>query len=319
MADLDGVWDVRRVSGALPPLNGVRKRIDGDHGETLVVRGPGMPFEVRGLELRYRAPFAFLVDRLEPSGGGFRGTATAFGRVYGEFELRRSPMGDIQAQLVKHIDEAHALEQSVLRMLDSMIQTTDDAEILDRLEHHKLETLEHATTMKRRLEYHGAEPSMVRQAAGMLEALMKMPLDLATPTPPSISRSRATSSCDASPSAPVTRRPRSPARRSSSRSARWRSSSRTTGTASSTSRFASRGSPSRTRNTKGGPRRPSHLCVSSRRPYFSQGARKLSISRQPRGFSSRARTTLSSTTTSVGIVATSNRLTRSGRSCSSTR
>jgi ferritin-like metal-binding protein YciE len=178
MADLDGIWDVRRVSGALPPLTGVRKRIDGDHGETVVLRGPRMPFDVRGLELRYRAPFAFLVDRLEPSDTGFRGTATAFGRTIGAFELRRSPMGDIQAQLVKHIDEAHALEQNVLRMLDSMIQTTDDAEILDRLEQHKLETQEHATTMKRRLESHGAEPSMVRQAAGMLEALMKMPLDL---------------------------------------------------------------------------------------------------------------------------------------------
>ena len=178
MADLDGVWDVRRVSGALPPLNGVRKRIDGDHGETVVVRGPGMPFDVKGLELRYRAPFAFLVDRLEPSGSGFQGTATAFGRTYGEFELRRSPVGDIHAQLVKHIDEAHALEQNVLRMLDSMIQTTDDAETLDRLEQHKLETQEHVTKMRRRLEYHGAEPSMVRQAAGILEALMKVPLDL---------------------------------------------------------------------------------------------------------------------------------------------
>jgi ferritin-like metal-binding protein YciE len=178
MADLDGVWNVRRVSGALPPLTGVRKRIDGDHGETVVLRGPGMPFDVRGLELRYRAPFAFLVDRLEPHGDGFRGTATAFGRTYGEFELRRGPVGDLQAQLVKHIDEAHALEQSVLRMLDGMIQTTDDLEILDRLEQHKLETREHATTMRRRLEHHGAEPSVVRQAAGMLEALMKMPLDL---------------------------------------------------------------------------------------------------------------------------------------------
>ena len=178
MADLDGVWNVRRVSGALPPLTGVRKRIDGDRGETVVVRGPGVPFDVRGLELHYRAPFAFLVDRLEPDGDGFSGTATAFGRTYGQFELRRSPVGDLQAQLVKHIDEAHALEQSVLRLLDGMIQTTDDPEILDRLEQHKLETQEHATTMKRRLEHHGAEPSVVRQAAGMLEALMKMPLDL---------------------------------------------------------------------------------------------------------------------------------------------
>jgi ferritin-like metal-binding protein YciE len=32
--------------------------------------------------------------------------------------------------------------------------------------------------MKRRLEAHGAQPSVVRQAAGMLEAVLKLPLDL---------------------------------------------------------------------------------------------------------------------------------------------
>jgi ferritin-like metal-binding protein YciE len=87
-------------------------------------------------------------------------------------------MNDLQSQLVKHLDEAHALEQTVLRLLDGLIRTTDDPELLDRLEHHKLETQEHEYTMRRRLEAHGAQPSMVRQAAGMLEALMKLPFDL---------------------------------------------------------------------------------------------------------------------------------------------
>jgi hypothetical protein len=86
---LDGLWEVRRISGALPPLRGVRKRIDGERGETIVIGGPGIPFEVRGNELRYRAPLAFLVDVLEPAGAGFRGRATAFGHTYAEFELRR--------------------------------------------------------------------------------------------------------------------------------------------------------------------------------------------------------------------------------------
>jgi hypothetical protein len=90
MGSLDGTWTVRRRSGALPPLVGVRKRIAGAAGETILLGGPGIPFEVRGLELHYRAPLAFLVDRLEPEGDGFRGTATAFGRVYGTFELRRA-------------------------------------------------------------------------------------------------------------------------------------------------------------------------------------------------------------------------------------
>jgi ferritin-like metal-binding protein YciE len=178
MSDLDGVWEVRRVSGALPPLTGVRKRIRGARGETIVVGGPGIPFEVDGHELRYRAPFAFLVDVLEPRGDGWHGRATAFGRVYGEFELRRLKVGDIQTRLVNHIDEAHALEQTVLRMLDGLIQSAEDPEIIDRLEHHKLETQQHESLMRGRLEAHGATPSMVKQAAGIFEALMKMPLDI---------------------------------------------------------------------------------------------------------------------------------------------
>ena len=178
MSELDGTWNVLRRSGALPPLVGVRKRIAGASGETIVVGGRGIAFDVRGNELRYRAPFAFLVDVLEPRGNGFHGRATAFGRTYGEFELRRITVTDLQTQLVKHIDEAHALEQTVLRMLDGLIQTAQDPEVIDKLEHHKLETQQHESIMRRRLEAHGAQPSVVRQAAGVLEALMKMPLDL---------------------------------------------------------------------------------------------------------------------------------------------
>jgi hypothetical protein len=89
LSELDGIWDVRRVSGALPPLARVRKRIDGARGETVVGGGPGLPFEVRGLELHYRAPLSFLVDVLEREGDGYRGRATAFGRTYGRFRLVR--------------------------------------------------------------------------------------------------------------------------------------------------------------------------------------------------------------------------------------
>jgi ferritin-like metal-binding protein YciE len=86
-------------------------------------------------------------------------------------------MGQLKDQLIKHIDEAHAMEQNVLRMLDGMISTTDDPEILDALEHHKMQTQGHADRMARRLEAHDASPSTVKQLGGVLGALAKMPLD----------------------------------------------------------------------------------------------------------------------------------------------
>jgi len=178
VSELDGVWEVHRISGALPPLAGVRKRIAGTSGETVVASGRGVRFDVRGLELHYRPPLQWLVDVLEPGGTGYRGRATAFGRTYGHFELRRMEMEDVHGLLVKHIDEAHALEQTVLRLLDAMLQTTDDAELVERVERHKVETQQHAATMRRRLEAHDAQPSLTRQAAGILEALAKLPLEL---------------------------------------------------------------------------------------------------------------------------------------------
>jgi ferritin-like metal-binding protein YciE len=179
VGELDGVWDVRRTGGALPPLYGVRKRIHGRRGETLFGPLP-VAFEVRGLQLRYRAPLLGLVDVLEPAAEGtYRGRTRLGGREIGQFELRRSGVGDdIKAQLIKHLDEAHAMEQNVLRMLDGMIQTTDDPQVLDKLEHHKAQTQTHALRMRQRLEAHDASPSMVKQAGGIMQALAKLPLDM---------------------------------------------------------------------------------------------------------------------------------------------
>jgi ferritin-like metal-binding protein YciE len=178
VGELDGVWAVERVSGALPPLHGCVKRIHGTQGTTEFPRAPGMPFDVRGLELHYRGPLGMLVDKLEPRDGGYVGRATLFGREVGQFTLRRlDAVGQLKEQLIKHIDEAHAMEQNVLRMIDGMISTTDDPEILDALEHHKVQTQGHADRMAQRLEAHDAAPSAVKQIGGVLGALAKMPLD----------------------------------------------------------------------------------------------------------------------------------------------
>jgi ferritin-like metal-binding protein YciE len=156
---------------------GVRKRIHGSHGETLAGR-VRMPFDVRGNELRYRAPFVGLVDVLEPADSGFQGRATWFGVEFGRFRLRRIDVtNELESQLVKHIDEALAMEQNVLRMLDSLIKTTDDPEIKEMFRAHKLETERHVDRMQERLDAHDAAPSTVREAVGIAQALMKSVLD----------------------------------------------------------------------------------------------------------------------------------------------
>ena len=82
MPGLDGEWDVR-------PLPGVTKRIAGERGETVVAGVLRLPFDVRGLELRYRGALFGLVDVLEPDGDGYHGRATLFGRSVGPFRLVR--------------------------------------------------------------------------------------------------------------------------------------------------------------------------------------------------------------------------------------
>jgi len=183
VAGLDGVWEVERTGGALPPLVGCRKRIHGTRGTTVFGALPGMAFDVRGNELHYRGPFAGFVDVVERDGADrYRGRATFRGLAFGQFVMRRRSMADeLQAQLVKHIDEAYAMEQNVLRMLDGMIQTTDDPEIKRELQQHKLETQQHADRMEKRLRAHDASPSMVKEAGGIVGALMKGVLDMARP------------------------------------------------------------------------------------------------------------------------------------------
>ena len=90
VGELDGTWNVYRTGGLLPPLYGVHKRISGSRGSTRVGPLLGMPFDVVGLELRYRGPFAAFVDVLSPRGdGSYDGRATHRGREFGTFRITR--------------------------------------------------------------------------------------------------------------------------------------------------------------------------------------------------------------------------------------
>lgn len=86
---------------------------------------------------------------------------------------------EVENKLVKHIDEAYAMEQNVLRMLDGMISSTDDAEMRRELEQHKRVTEQQAERLEQRLEAHDAAPSVIKEAGGILGALMKGAVDMA--------------------------------------------------------------------------------------------------------------------------------------------
>jgi ferritin-like metal-binding protein YciE len=97
---------------------------------------------------------------------------------------KRDEQVEAKQELVKHIDEAYAMEQNVLRMLDGMISTTDDAEMRRELEQHKRETERQAERLKGRLEAHGESPSTIKEAGGILGALMKGVIDMTRPDKP---------------------------------------------------------------------------------------------------------------------------------------
>ncbi len=79
----------------------------------------------------------------------------------------------LQQKLVEYIEDAHSMEQNVLRMLDSMISTTDDPEIVGVLKHHKEETERHEQSLRERLEALGEGTSTIKEAGAVGSALLK--------------------------------------------------------------------------------------------------------------------------------------------------
>jgi hypothetical protein len=87
---LDGVWNVVRTGGLLPPMLGVHKVIEGTRGRTNFGPLPGPAFEVRGRELHYARPFGWFVDVLTGAGANrCSGRATVLGWTFGTFEMTR--------------------------------------------------------------------------------------------------------------------------------------------------------------------------------------------------------------------------------------
>jgi ferritin-like metal-binding protein YciE len=79
----------------------------------------------------------------------------------------------LQRKLVDHVQEAHAMEQTVSTMLDSMIATTDDPKITEMLRQHKRQTQEHERRLRERLDAMGAGTSTTKSVGGLGAALLK--------------------------------------------------------------------------------------------------------------------------------------------------
>jgi ferritin-like metal-binding protein YciE len=84
---------------------------------------------------------------------------------------------DLQEKLVAYIQEAHAMELSVRSLLESMIAGTNDEEIRQALEEHKMETERHARLLKDRLQALGADTSTRKETQSLAGALMKSVVD----------------------------------------------------------------------------------------------------------------------------------------------
>jgi ferritin-like metal-binding protein YciE len=79
----------------------------------------------------------------------------------------------LQQKLADYTEDAHAMEQNDLRMLDSMISTTDDPQMKEMLQTHKRETEEHERRLRQRLDAMGRGTSTRKQVQAVGAALLK--------------------------------------------------------------------------------------------------------------------------------------------------
>jgi ferritin-like metal-binding protein YciE len=106
-----------------------------------------------------------LVSASHETGPGRKPPARSGGTAMADDKLHR--------KLVDYVQDAHAMEQNVSRMLDSMITTTDDPELTEMLKHHQEETERHERRLRERLDALGAGTSARKQAQTIAAALMK--------------------------------------------------------------------------------------------------------------------------------------------------
>ena len=86
-------------------------------------------------------------------------------------------MPTLNEKVVEYVEDAHAMEQNVLRMLGTMIDTTTDPEISADLERHRIQTQQHLERLRARLHDLGKGTSPVKDAGMAASAMAKGMLD----------------------------------------------------------------------------------------------------------------------------------------------
>ena len=73
---------------------------------------------------------------------------------------------DLQEQLIKHLTDAHSIEQQAVVQMERAPDLAGDPQIAEQFTQHLEETREHEQLVRERLEALGAKPSALKDVAG---------------------------------------------------------------------------------------------------------------------------------------------------------
>ena len=85
---------------------------------------------------------------------------------------------EVREQLIKYIEDAHALERHVEHQLTAIIDRTQDQEFLEHLRHHLAETQRHEQALRERLEQgYRRTPSPLKEAGSIFTTMSRDLID----------------------------------------------------------------------------------------------------------------------------------------------
>jgi ferritin-like metal-binding protein YciE len=87
-------------------------------------------------------------------------------------------MMDLRDMLIRYLQDAHAMEQNVLQMLNGMIALSSDPAVVTRLKQHRFDTERHERLVRQRLEALGSSPCMLEDMPAVAAAWLKGMVDM---------------------------------------------------------------------------------------------------------------------------------------------